>query len=380
MGRITLDYRSKEPDTPVTPEVGKEFPCASPPTTKFLDNLDVKSEAFVTFYIRSSTTGQRGIVIKASYKILDQEKHFNCHVDEKLELETVEPFLISSELLSCRNQQKMQTAYSDEPFLLLPELKSLSNHALRIFDTSVELRPPLNKVGNQPSQLQNCTMYQESIANECFALKVNLASSSLDVQDLALGKYVVRWVREEYLTNDKVDPELLATSNYDLQSVKVCQGSLYVEAKIPAYAVARVPFGVIFKLVNRTDIVLEFNLTMESSEAFMLSGNKQQHFKIPPGSASHDLHYVFYPLLAGDSVPLPKPKLSSMRPALPHDDVSATLERLLPTSILVLPRSRGKYSPSVEKKNPGKDVKEQPFYEVNPSVFVPRVPFVKPRV
>ena len=56
-------------------------------------------------------SGQRGIVIKASYKILDQEKHFNCHVDEKLELETVEPFLISSELLSCRNQQKMQTAY-----------------------------------------------------------------------------------------------------------------------------------------------------------------------------------------------------------------------------------------------------------------------------
>ena len=47
-------------------------------------------------------------------------------------------------------------------------------------------------------------MYQESIANECFALKVNLASSSLDVQDLAVGKYVVRWVREEYLTNDKV--------------------------------------------------------------------------------------------------------------------------------------------------------------------------------
>ena len=46
----------------------------------------------------------------------------------------------------------------------------------------------------------------------------------------------------------------------------------------------------------------------------------------------------------------------------------------------VLPRSRGKYSPSVEKKNPGKETKEQPFYEVKPSVFVPRVPFVKARV
>ena len=112
--------------------------------------------------------------------------------------------LISSSPFSCRNQQKMETAYSDEPFLLLPEVKSLSKHALRIFDTSVELRAPLKKMGKQPSQLKECTMYQESIANECFALKVNLDSSSLDVQDLTLGKYVVKWAREEYLTDDKV--------------------------------------------------------------------------------------------------------------------------------------------------------------------------------
>ena len=55
--RITLDYRSKEPDTPVTPEAGKEFSCASPPTTKFLDSMGVNAEVFVIFYIRSSTTG-----------------------------------------------------------------------------------------------------------------------------------------------------------------------------------------------------------------------------------------------------------------------------------------------------------------------------------
>ena len=96
---ICLFFSSKEPETPATPEVGKEFTFASPPTTKFLDSLDVNAETFVTFYIRSSTTGQRGIVIKACYKILDQEKTFNCHIDEKLNLETVEPFLISSELL-----------------------------------------------------------------------------------------------------------------------------------------------------------------------------------------------------------------------------------------------------------------------------------------
>lgn len=155
------------------------------------------------------------------------------------------------------------------------------------------------------------------------------------MQDLTLGKYVVNWVREEYFQNSKMSEmaKMATISNYELSSVKVCQSSLFAEAKIPAFAVARVPFGVVFKLKNRSSHVLEFNMNMESSEAFMLSGNKQLHFKISP-FATYELHYVFYPLLAGDSVPLPRPKLSSARPAMPHDDVSATLERLLPSSIL----------------------------------------------
>ena len=78
--------------------------------------------------------------------------------------------------------------------------------------------------------------------------------------------------------------------------------------------------------------ILEFNLSMEPSEAFMLSGNKQQHFKIPPGDC-YNLNFVLYPLLAGEAVALPLPKLSSLRPVLPHDDVGATLQRLLPSTI-----------------------------------------------
>ena len=169
---------------------------------------------------------------------------------------------------------------------------------------------------------------QESPELSLILASANLGWISADQRSLKI------FIPSTYFISLQLDPELFATSNYDLQSVKVCQSSLYVEAQLPAYAIARVPFGVVFKLINRTDIMLEFNLSMESSEAFMLSGNKQQHFKIPPGKVSHDIHYVFYPLLAGESVPLPKPKLSSMRPALPHDDVSATLDRLLPTSIL----------------------------------------------
>ena len=164
----------------------------------------------------------------------------------------------------------------------------------------------------------------------------DLASSSLDVQDLTLGKYIIKWIREDEANKNEADhdteEELLAVSTYELQSVRVCQSSLYAEAYLPAFATARIPFGLEYVLKNKTDVMLEFNLAMEPSEAFMLSGNKQQHFKIPPG-ASYKLNFVLYPLLAGEAVALPVPKLSSLRPVLPHDDVGATLQRLLPSTI-----------------------------------------------
>ena len=235
----------------------------------------------------------------------------------------------------------METAYSDEPFLIVPEVKALSSHSIRILNSSVEVRPPMKSLNRSAmSQLAGCTMYKDSVANECYAIQVqrqDLASSSLDVQDLTLGKYIIKWIREDEAAgeakNEQADqPEEHAVSTYELQSVRVCQSSLYAEASLPAFATARVPFGLGYVLKNKTDVMLEFNLAMEPSEAFMLSGNKQQHFKIPPG-ASYKLNFVLYPLLAGEAVALPVPKLSSLRPVLPHDDVGATLQRLLPSTI-----------------------------------------------
>ena len=86
---------------------------------------------------------------------------------------------------SCRTQQKLETAYSDEPFLLVPEIKALSEHPLRILNTSVEVRLPMRLLNDSVSQLTGCTLYKESVANECYAIQIkrqDLASSSLDVQ------------------------------------------------------------------------------------------------------------------------------------------------------------------------------------------------------
>lgn len=157
----------------MTPE-GKTFPLASP-ASKNLASLNCQDSTIVTFYIRSSTTGNRGIFIRASYKISHENgQTFDAFLEEKLNLETVEPFFISSEIFSCKNQQKMSTLYSQEPFLVVPQIKALSKHPIRILASQMEPRNPIKKMGKTPSQLKDNVLYQDSLSNECFALNVNL--------------------------------------------------------------------------------------------------------------------------------------------------------------------------------------------------------------
>ena len=69
----------------------------------------------------------------------------------------------------------METAYSDEPFLIVPEVKALSSHSLRILNSSVEVRPPMKSLNRSTiSQLAGCTMYKDSVANECYAIQVHV--------------------------------------------------------------------------------------------------------------------------------------------------------------------------------------------------------------
>ena len=263
---VVYQIRFKEPETPATPDdatgnLNREFAFVSPPVVKNINEIGANDSQNVIFYIKSSTTGKRGININVTYQVQDASNQFECKLEEKLDLETVEPFLIGSELLryvryvislvrktlkvcpmffatlkdpkdhcsrkfrtygvyvaevicmkpfgefslhiythtmlkrqfififlfslyifSCRTQQKLDTAYSDEPFLLVPEIKALSNHSVRILNTSVEVRSPMRLLNGSFSQLVGSTLYKDSIANECYAIQVKK-------QDLASSRY-----------------------------------------------------------------------------------------------------------------------------------------------------------------------------------------------
>ena len=142
---------------------------------------------------------------------------------------------------------------------------------------------------------------------------------------------------------------------------KLSLSSLYARAILPPFGVVRTPLTLLYELRNQTDKVQEYALTMEPSEAFMMSGNKQAHFKILPYK-KRTLTYVLYPLLAGSKVTLPKLKLASLRYAS-QQDVNETLERLLPETITVLPRARNEDEVD-NKQSSGSD-----FYVKNNTCF-----------
>ena len=117
-------FRSKEPETPMTPDdadgnSNREFAFVSPPAIKKITGISAGDSTEIVFFIKSSTTGIlqespkffwkctishfftgiRGININVTYKVEEDSTKFECHLEEKLNLETTEPFLIASELL-----------------------------------------------------------------------------------------------------------------------------------------------------------------------------------------------------------------------------------------------------------------------------------------
>ena len=223
---------------------------------------------------------------------------------------------------------------------------------VKVVDTWLEVRHPVQLLNQQDdkhepsrrqhvnSQLAGCYLFKDSVGHECFPLVVrrsnlltNMAAlQGLDVQDLTVGKYVVRWVRSENCDDIEDEDAFCAKTSFEMSTVKVSQSSLYATAELlPSYGVVRTPMLLRYQLVNRTQNVQELAVTMEPSEAFMLSGNKALHIKILP-SKSYELNYVLYPLLAGQAVSLPQLKLTSLRLTL-TEDLTTTLQRLLPDHI-----------------------------------------------
>merc|ERR1712126_442410 len=217
------------------------------PVSKNIGRLERDNEVYVDLFMRASTTGKRGVEVKVSYNL----GGYSCYLSTEEVLDTVEPFEVTRTVTSLKHGLPLATAFTDEPFLLLPEIKSLSEHDLVVMDSWLEPRAPVRLVGggaSPPSQLTGVEVTKDAVCRECKPLIIkaeDLPSNCLDVQDLSLGKYVVKWRRREGSFDDseedRNDSAAAAVSDFDMTTLKVSKSSVYVTASLPPYGVVRTP-------------------------------------------------------------------------------------------------------------------------------------------
>lgn len=72
----------------------------------------------------------------------------------------------------------------------------------------------------------------------------------------------------------------MTSSSVTLPTVRVETTPLYVEMNLPAHGWVRTPMAVSYHIHNYTTYLLELELSMEASDAFMFAGHKQVHYCI----------------------------------------------------------------------------------------------------
>lgn len=119
---------------------------------------------------------------------------------------------------------------------------------------------------------------------------------------------------------------------------------LDLKLNLPAFGLVRTPLLITYHLHNRSSQLIQLDVGIEASEAFMFAGYKQFQVSILPES-TNILKYNLYPLTAG-SVALPKinltiPENSTDGPALREEHLRQLVERSLPTHLFVMVCFRG---------------------------------------
>lgn len=152
-----------------------------------------------------------------------------------------------------------------------------------------------------------------------FALKVEESSE----QPIALGTYLIKWSR--------VGSKEITSSSVTMPTIRCDPAIIGVEMTLPAHGWVRKPMSVEYRLCNHTSTLLQLDLIMDASDAFMFAGQKQVLLRLLPGSVKK-LEYSLYPLFSG-LVALPRLVLTAPEYA---EQLSQIIERNLPSHVYVM--------------------------------------------
>ncbi|KAL5016622.1 hypothetical protein ScPMuIL_006211 [Solemya velum] len=302
-----------------------------------LGALKPKEKVSKKFFIKSLQTGNRTIHAKVTYTVDVQASNKNitctCQNEETITLSTVTPFDVSFKLLSMKFET-IEAVQTDELFLLMPELNCTSPWPIQLESSAIDLSAFVKTADEEiVSQLTGVCLKKFESASECICLN----PLSCIQPTISLGSYTVHWKRKR---DDFLDLPYVSTS-VPLPTVKIEHIPMSVELRLSAFGSVKTLLPIVYRLHNKTPYPQEMEVTMEASDTFMFSGNKQIHFRILPGS-DYLLTYNLFPLVSGHLM-LPRIHVNMLRYPGTMDSI---MQKMLPTHIFIKPLGKSLIIPA----------------------------------
>jgi len=285
------------------------------------------------FFIKCLQAGNRNFVSAVNYKvdvsIEDRVVCCDCQAEEHINLSTVRPFDVSIKLESLKFET-VEAVHADDPFLLTTDIRCSSPWPIDIKDSAVQLSECINTPcgDKHESQIAGVELHK----SECGAETVCLVASSCVQPSVNLGTYTLEWRRKS--TSNKSDLPYVTTS-FPLPTVNIEHIPITVHVSLPAFGRVKTLLPLCYTVQNRTPYVQEVQISMESTDSFMFSGNKQSSVRVLPGQ-EHKLDYNLFPLVAGQ-VCLPRLHLDMSRYPGTMDQI---VNKMLPTHLFIRPNGK----------------------------------------
>ncbi|XP_059480361.1 trafficking protein particle complex subunit 11 [Neocloeon triangulifer] len=291
--------------------------------------LKENTKCSFSFHFKSLLQGTKGVALSACYTLGTSTK---CETNKIINIDVVKPFDVVTNFLAPKLDPATR-ANTKESFVLMLELRCLSPWPLLIESTKLELAPQITCVDkNIKSLLENETLSTEEVGTEAFHVTIETERD----QPLSAGLYSVCWRRQ-------CINSVLASSSIVLPTLsRVDPAPLFVELELPANGWVGSPMAALYRIHNRTDHLLEVEMSLQASDAFMFSGQKQMKLRLMP-SVVYTFAYNLYPLLSGlVALPLLKLTPTELSSDIKASQLSDLLERSLPSHIYVMPKAKGK--------------------------------------
>ncbi|CAK1553132.1 unnamed protein product [Leptosia nina] len=281
-----------------------------------------------TFYLKTNKTASTTVQIKVSYLIqLNETQTLECIKDFTTKVTIIKPFEVTANFLDL-NFKQITKCFVEDPFIVIPQIKILSQWPLQVYDTNLEVVDCFQTFDSETeSCIKKLDVSERDVASDAICVQAKYKPKEALPR---IGLYNIKWKRK-----DSVEA-LCVMSSTPIPALTIDDCPISVEVSYPEVVELQtsVPFTCILR--GKTNIPIRLGLTVEGTDSYMFSGYKKFSITIPPNE-SIELSYNIHPLVAGNTRP-PRLKATILGDSFRQEVVTEIFEKNFPQYIFVMPK------------------------------------------